>query len=192
MAEHYSFMKPKLCGYYRTAIYLIASGKKLIENRDDADDSGYNTSQDTVLSEHLLNITPDEPLDITFEVENSTNTTVNCSTPKVKKSAVAKQPISVRDGLETMKQIFGHHFESNKIELSKLQKTISRFTQFNKKWARDDNTQKTVYYEYFSPEKWLKLSSQNKNKHQVTCDECNNINTPVFPSTTKRFLKEKK
>ena len=49
-----------------------------------------------------------------------------------------------------------------------------------------------MYYDFFSPSNWLKLSKHEKSDHKKICDHCTTVHAELqalFPSTSTRFSK---
>ena len=197
----YSLVDPTICGFYRTAVYLVSSNKPLIpvlpDKKDDIsntssndlnlsttfNDSGYNTDLSII-----SNISFDDPLEISIEcdVENTH------STPNKPKKHL-KTEIPLEEGFEELQQFFDSHFCANTLQFSLFKKNLARFVNHNKLWSKHNAKEKNLYYEHFKPENWLKLAEKERKKHSKHCEECNIKHTKfysLFSTKSKKFSKE--
>ena len=101
--------------------------------------------------------------------------------------------VSIQDGFQQLKLLYGEHYEANLAELKPLQKNITRFLEDMKKWSRNYHDDKSEYCEIFSPKNWKNLNDSTKKKHTVFCKECpKQFGHGMFPSKTNRFSKKRK
>jgi hypothetical protein len=193
----FSLINPNICGFYRTACYLVASKQKLLpdslEKYPTSDDSGYESeSLETAIGQCL----PDTvPLEVTFDNEKTfAQNLTSHSTPQRKKGK-KEGSIPLETGFNNLKRFFGNHFDAENLQFTRFKKNINRFITKNKIWSRNNGQCKERYYGYFSPKLWMDLTPSGKKRHsKLYCQECTITHTSIqalFPSSLKQFAKHR-
>ena len=129
-SSDYALLDPRICGYYRSAIYLISTNSELISEQSDTEcfntlnsshntssispvsfsDSGYSSiANDTNLSEHIVNnINEDDLINISIDFQTNIqkrNDKDLESTPNPKSKQNAHTHVTMDEGFKTLKSL---------------------------------------------------------------------------------------
>ena len=138
--SEYSLLDPTICGYYRSAVYLVSTNQELIPvielTLENAETSFIGN---TFLPQDLLNINENDVLDITIDEETdvpmNSERVPRSSTPK-KKLKAKKTFVPMDEGFTQLQELFGNYYDANK------------------KWSRVNAQKKDKYFEFFSSVNW--------------------------------------
>ena len=198
--SEYSLLEPTICGYYRSAVYLVSTNQELIPVTElTLENAETSFIGNTFLPQDLLNINENDVLDITIDEETdvpmNSERVPRSSTPKKKSLKQKKTFVPMDEGFTQLQELFGNYYDSHKLQYNLFKMNIRRFNDANKKWSRVNAQKKDKYFEFFSPVNWQKLQYTEKVKHIKFCDECviKNIDIQAsFPSTSIRFSNARK
>ena len=146
----YSLLDPSICGYYRSAVYLVSTYQELVPTLEQTEISSFIEHSSSSL--HILNTTN--------ESDNEAIVGPRTSTPK-------KEPpifIPMEEGFTGLQQLFGNYYDCHELQYNIFKKNIHRFKDANKKWSRANAEKKNIYYNLFSPVNWQNLLDSEKNK----------------------------
>ena len=106
-----------------------------------------------------------------------------------------EEGISIDDGINDFKQIFGNNFDATNLDFNKIKKHKERFLNLITKWSKNHKREeKELYFRTFSVTKWIELNDDIKGKHNTSCTECETSFLEVhtmFPSNQKLYCTEK-
>ena len=225
----YSLLDPKVCGYYRGAVYLMSTSQGLIPKSADIHIINNNNSPTPPINllnptdgngemsaitdreqensdlhlERNMHIDEDDILEITFETdfqvshsEGGVDVESRRTSTPLKKSTARRAPVvSLEERFNQLQCLFGNYYECDELDYKAFIKNLNRFKAANKNWSKVNSVGKAEYYNFFSPINWQKLSDTEKLKHTRFCNECTITNAyyqALFPSTSKRYMKERK